>query len=171
MSDRSDRIATVAGTDSIELQSLLAAVAAEWCADGVNVTGLIAESHGLPQRACSAGILREINSGRPHTIYLDVSPGDTSCHLDASGVDGACKSILDRIATSDLVILSKFGKLEASGSGLAKAFKAAMAAGKPILTTVSAKHRSAWQVFAPGAIDLSPDKAALQRWWGEIAAG
>lgn len=171
MSDRSTRIATVVGADGIKLQALLAAIAAEWRAGGVGVVGVIAEPHGLPNSTCSAGILREVNSGMLHTIYLDVAPSNTSCHLDASGVDRACKSILDQIATSDLVVLSKFGKLEASGSGLAKAFKAAIAAGKPILTTVSAKHRDAWEAFAPDAIDLPPDKAALQRWWGEIAAG
>lgn len=170
MSNSSARIATVVGADSIKIQALLAAMAAEWHVRGVSVAGVIAEPHGLPSVVCSAGILREISSGRPHTIYLDVVPSGTSCHLDASGVERACESILARIATSDLVILSKFGKLEASGSGLAKAFKAAVAAGKPVLTTVSAKHRKAWRAFAPDAIDLSADKADLQRWWGRVCA-
>lgn len=169
MSNRSARIATVVGADSVKIQVLLAAMAAEWRASGVSVAGVIAEPHGLPSVVCSAGILREISSGRPHTIYLDIVPSDT-CHLDASGVEHACESVLAHIATSDLVILSKFGKLEASGAGLAKAFKAAVAAGKPVLTTVSAKHRRAWRAFAPDAIDLSADKDDLQRWWGRVCA-
>lgn len=166
----STRIATLAGADSAELQALLATKAAEWRADGIKVAGLIAEPNELPPRICSAGILREINSGKPHTIYLDTAPTDTSCHLDAAGVHSACESILNQIAACDLLILSKFGKLEASGAGLTEAFKAAMAAGKPILTTVSAKHRSAWRTFAPDAVDLPADRARLQRWWDEIAA-
>lgn len=164
------RIATVVGMDGVQVQTLLAAMAAEWHASGINVAGVVAESHDLPNVVCSAGILREIGSGTPHTIYLDVVPSDTSCHLDASGVERACESILARIAASDLVILSKFGKLEASGAGLAKAFKVAMAAGKPVLTTVSAKHRKAWQAFAPDAIELSADEDDLQRWWGRVCA-
>jgi hypothetical protein len=35
------------------------------------------------------------------------------------------------------VVLSKFGKLETSGGGLAAAFRAGTAAGKPVVTTVS----------------------------------
>jgi hypothetical protein len=38
--------------------------------------------------------------------------------------------------------------------GLAGAFEAVIAAGKPILTMVSERHRSVWEIFASKAICL-----------------
>lgn len=164
------RIATVIGADSATTQALLATMAAGWRASGTRVVGVIAESHGLSDRTCGAGILRDIASGKPHRIYLETAPSHTSCHLDAAGVEAACAEIRDQILTSDLVILSKFGKLEAMRAGLADAFEAAVTAGKPILTTVSDKHRTAWEAFAPDAISLSADETALRTWWDALCA-
>jgi len=44
-------------------------------------------------------------------------------------VASACTAVLDRIAESDLVVLNKYGKLEAMQQGLAAAFEAAVSAG------------------------------------------
>ncbi len=78
--------------------------------------------------------------------------------------------VLGQIPDSDVVVLSKFGKLEAAGGGLAPAFAAAIAAGKPVLTTVSELHRDAWQRLAPDAVRLPADPAAIRDWWADIAA-
>jgi hypothetical protein len=76
----------------------------------------------------------------------------------------ACASVVDRIATSDLVVLSKFGKVEAMGSGLFEAFEIAVRLGKPLLTSVAPKHHYAWQRFAPEAGFISPDRASIETW-------
>jgi len=164
-------IAAVTGTGSQDVQALLAAVVAEWRASGIKVAALLAESHDLPDRSCAAGFLREVGSGAAFPIYLETAPSHTSCHLDAAGVDAACAALLDRIPASDLVVLSKFGKLEAAGSGLVPAFEAAVAAGKPVLTSVSQKHRDAWQAFVPDAASLAADTESLERWRRSLAAG
>jgi hypothetical protein len=72
------------------------------------------------------------------------------------------------VAASDIVVLSKFGKLETLGEGLAPAFKAAFSAGKPVLTTVSAKHRDAWRSFAPETTFLSDDDVTILMWWQSL---
>lgn len=172
MAHRAGKIATIAGADSETIQALLATAAAGWRAAGVKVTGVIAEPHGLADRTCSAGILRDVVSGAPFRIYLETPRADTSCQLDAEGVAAACDAVRDQVAASDLVVLSKFGKLEAMRQGLAPIFEAALAAGKPILTTVSEKHRDAWRALAPDAVSLAADDAAVQNWWcatGETA--
>jgi nucleoside-triphosphatase THEP1 len=171
MTQTTDRIAAVAGADGTTAQTLFAEVAARWRAAGIGVVGVIAEAHGLPGRTCGAGILRDIASGTPYRIYLDTPPGNTSCHLDAAGVEAACAAVRDQVRTSDLVILSKFGKLEAARRGLAGVFEAALAAGKPVLTTVSEKHRDAWRAFAPDAAFLEADEAALQAWRRTVCTG
>lgn len=139
-------------------------MAADGRSAGLNVVGVIAETHGLPERTCSAGVLRDIASGVQYPIYLETSV-ETSCHLDALGVEVACSSVLDQVQDSDLVVLSKFGKLEAIHKGLFPAFEAAIAARKPVLTTVSSKHREAWKAFAADAASIEADKAALAGWW------
>lgn len=165
------QIASVVGAESATVQALFAAAVKDWRASGARVAGVIAEAHGLPDRTCAAGILRDIVTGRGFPIYLETAPSGTSCHLDASGVNAACAQILGQVATSDLVVLSKFGKLEAARSGLIEAFEAAITGGKPLLTSVSDKHREAWRAFAPAAIELPAEAAALRAWWRSQRAG
>lgn len=112
------RAAAVIGSDGASIQALLAAAVADWRRTGARVVGVLAETHGLPDRTCGAGILRDVTSGTAYSIYLETVPSHTSCHLDAAGVEAACRAILDQIAGSELVVLSKFGKLEAMGRGL-----------------------------------------------------
>lgn len=171
MSAGPNRIAVVQGADGESIQRLFAAVAADRQFEELNVVGVIAETHGLPDRTCSAGILKDIASGARFPIYLETAPAGTACHLDARGVQMACSSLLEQVQGSDLVVLSKFGKLEAMHQGLFPVFEAAIAKGKPLLTTVSSKHRDAWQGFAPDAILFEAGKAALEEWWrAQIAA-
>lgn len=171
MAASASRIASIVGADSAAVQALFADVVAEWRASGVRIAGVIAETRDLPGRTCAAGVLRSITSGGVFRIYLDEPPQGTSCHLDAKGVGGACAEILDQIAASDLLVLSKFGKLEAAGSGLLPAFEAAITAGKPVLTSVSEKHRAAWRAFAPAAAELPANVAAFRSWWERQWAG
>ncbi|HEY5301711.1 MAG TPA: DUF2478 domain-containing protein [Acetobacteraceae bacterium] len=163
MTPATGRIAVVVQADGAT-QALFAAMVAGWRASGAKVVGVIAEAHNLPDRTCSAGYLRDIASGTPYPMFLETAPANTSCHLDAGGVESACVAVLDQVPTSDLVVLSKFGKLEAARGGLAAAFEAAIAAGKPVLTTVSEKHHDAWEAVAPGATRLTGEPA-IQAWW------
>ena len=163
--------AIAADDDRVDAQALLARAAEMAHALDMRVAGVLAEHHGLPDRSCAAGTLRDIASGRGHTIYLPVAPSGTSCHLDPAGVEAACAEVLDRLEGVDLVILSKFGKLEAAGSGLFRAFEAAVAMGKPVLTSVSGRHRDAFCGFAPEAAFLAADEAAIMRWLRSTIAG
>ena len=158
-------VAVIGGMESSALQAVLVSFAAQCRAQGMRVAGVVAEAHGLPDRTCSAGILRSLASGEGFPIYLGEAPAGTSCHLDSRGVDAACASVLDQLQASDLVILSKFGKLEAMQGGLYPAFEAAVAAGKPVVTSVSAKHETAWHLFAPAAASVDAKREALTHWW------
>jgi nucleoside-triphosphatase THEP1 len=158
-------IAAILGRDSTAAQSLLAALVARWQAAGTKVVGVIDEGHGIPDRTCRAGTLRDIVSGKRFPIFFETAPSDTSCLIDVPGVEAAAEALLPQISASDLVVLSKFGKVEATGRGLSAVFEAAIASEKPVLTAVSQKHRDAWQAFAPGATVLAPDEAAIEAWW------
>lgn len=162
------RIAAVTGGRSAAAQPLFAALVAEWRAAGTKIAGVFAEPHGASDRTCTAGVLRDINSGEPYQIHFDTPPSGTSCDIDAAGVQSACAAVLESLPTSDLVVLSKFGKLETMRAGLAEAFEAAIAADKPLLTTVSDRHLDAWRALAPESIRLPADEAAIRAWWRDI---
>jgi hypothetical protein len=168
MAPRAGKIAAVLTDDGTAAQALLAAIVADWRNSGAKIAGVIGELHGLPDRTCGAGFLRDIASGKPYPTYLQIPPRQTSCHLDAAGVASACKAILDQIPASDLVVLNKFGKLEGIGEGLAAAFELAVRTDKPILTTVSERHRDAWGAFAPDTSFLPADREAVESWWSAV---
>lgn len=162
-------VAALLRTGAGDPETLLAGAVAAWREAGLRVAGVLAEPHNLPGFACGAGYLRDIETGAAQRIFLESAPATTVCHLDAAGVEAACRALADRIAASDRVVLSKFGKLEAGGGGLAPAFRAAIAAGKPLLTTVSEKHLDAWRSFAPDA-ELLAGAPALDAWRAKPAA-
>ncbi|MEW6630173.1 MAG: DUF2478 domain-containing protein [Pseudomonadota bacterium] len=157
-------IAAIVCAESTVIQKLLAAAVLDWRWAGLKVCGLVEEAHGLTGRSCSSGLLRNVETGNIFAMYLDEPPAHTSCTLDELGVVNACASVVDRIATSDLVVLSKFGKVEAVGSGLHEAFELAIRLDKPVLTSVAPKHHYAWQRFAPEASFIGPDRASIEAW-------
>lgn len=164
MTSAKGSLAAVTGRDSGEVQAAFAAIANELLAKSLRVVGVVSEALAPPHGTCTAGFLRDIASDARFKIYLQHAPLDTSCHLDESGVNAACRHLLPQIPSCDLVIMSKFGKLEASGAGLAPAFEAAIKARKPVLTSVSERHWAAWRAFAPGAANLGGDEPAIQSW-------
>jgi hypothetical protein len=86
--------------------------------------------------------------------------------LQGAGALLAAQAVERDITTGcDLVILSKFGKLEASRQGLVAAFTAAMEAGLPILTSVSPAFAQAWADFAAPLFDVLPaDPNQIDAW-------
>lgn len=163
-------IAAVANREGLDSQALLAAAAAEWSRAGLRVAGLLARNADTGE-VCSADRLTDIGSGRHYGVRLDAAPAHTSCHLDPIGMEAACAGLLGQIAAADVIILSKFGKLETMQRGLWPAFAAAAAAGKPLLTSVSEKHVAAWSGFAPASLWLDADPAAIAGWWQALAPG
>jgi hypothetical protein len=179
------RIVGIQGAESTRIQRLLAETARAWRARGLEVVGLVEEhSEGL-RKACGGSILRDLSSGSKHRLYQDLGPQSTACCLDAAGVAEACQAVLDRIGSADLVILSKFGKLEAEGGGLMDAFVRAAEFEKPVLTSVAPAFGLSYLEFVgplgglypaeQGAIDgwltnivgwndCIPDRRAVQNW-------
>jgi len=165
MTAAANRIAVVRGPDSATVQALFQQMVERWRASGVQVVGLIENTHGLAGRTCNAGVLRDIATGSPYPIFREAVLRSDACHIDVTGAELASKAVLAQIGTCDLVILSKFGKLEAAKRGLIGAFEAAKTLGKPVLTTVSDRHFEAWREFAPDASTLEARPDALTQWW------
>ncbi|MBU6269585.1 MAG: DUF2478 domain-containing protein [Sphingomonadales bacterium] len=159
-------IAVVQGAASAVIQRLLADFAARWNGR-IRIAGLVEEAQ---QDACNCapGRLRSLVDGSLYPIFQDLGPGSVACALDAVSLVAACEAVRRDIAAGcDLVILSKFGKLEAeSRSGLLPAFADAIEAGIPILTAVAPKFDDRWQAFAaPLDVRIPATSDALDGWW------
>jgi Protein of unknown function (DUF2478) len=164
-------IAVVQGAPGTIVQQIFRDLIEQW-RPPARIAGVIAETHGLADRSCSAGFLRNIGTGEQFPIFQDLGPGSTACHLDGGGMLPAAEAVRRDIAAGcDLVLLSKFGKLEAANSGLADAFAAAIEAHVPVLTSVSPAFDAAWAKFAaPLFVALPADPAEIDAWWRAVRA-
>src|SRR3954469_13554365 len=145
MDDPAKTIAVVRGQSTADVEQTFRTLVDRW-RPTVRLAGLIAESHGLEDRACNAGFLRNVATAERFSIFQDLGPGSTVCHLDGAGALTAAGAGRRGIAAGcELVVLSKFGKLEAAGEGLAGAFQAALDAHTPLLTSVSPAFEEVWK--------------------------
>jgi hypothetical protein len=163
------RIAVVQGASNATIQEIFRSIADRWSRTA-RVAGVVAQHHGLLDRACSAGFLRNILTGERFPIFQDLGPGSTACHLDGDGALFAAEAVRRDIADGcDLVLLNKFGKLEVAHSGLADAFRAAIEADIPVLTSVSPASEAAWKTFAASLyIKLRSEPAEIDAWWQAV---
>lgn len=169
MTEPMRKIAVVQGAPSAEVQVLFRRFVDRW-RRSVRLAGVVAEDHGLPDRACTAGYLRSLASGERFQIFQDLGAGSKGCHLSADGAIAAAHAVERDIAAGcDLVVLSKFGSLERKGSGLRDAFSAAIEAGVPVLTSLSPTYQAAWDGFAaPLSVTLPPDPERIDAWWQAV---
>lgn len=166
------QIAVVQGAKSTIVQQLFREFVARNRAE-IRIVGLIERSSD-EAAPCSAGQLHSIANDQSFPIFQELGKDSVACALDATGVIKATQAVCGDIASGcDLVVLSKFGKLEAeSRSGLIPAFIAAMEAGIPILTSVSPKYADAWERFAAPLFGLlSAEADAIDHWWKTISVG
>jgi hypothetical protein len=159
------KIAVIQGAPAASIQQLFATLADRW-QPSLRLAGVVAEDHGLADRACSAGYLRSLRNGERFRIFQDLGPGSTGCHLAGEGALAATVAVQRDIANGcDLVVLNKFGKLEAGGGGLRDAFSEAIEWGIPVLTSVSPAFATAWQEFAGSlSVVLPADGDRIEAW-------
>ncbi|WP_312163291.1 DUF2478 domain-containing protein [Phenylobacterium sp.] len=157
-------IAVVRGAPTPAIQSLFCAFA-QRLGPRVRVAGVVEEEPGEGEAQ-----LRSLVDGRRFPVFQELGGGSTACGLDAGSIVTACEAVRQDIAAGcDLVVLSKFGRLEAERTGLSDAFAAGLAARTPILTSVAQKFDPVWSAFAaPLYVVLPPDLAAIEGWWRSL---
>jgi Protein of unknown function (DUF2478) len=165
------QIAVIQGAATPVVQAVMRAFIAR-LGDSVRAVGVVEDPLPVEDDGCSAGELTSLGDGTRFALLQDLGPGAVGCRLDSGAVVSACEVVERDIAAGcDLVVLSKFGKVEAERTGLAPAFASAMQAGVPILTSVSPKFVAAWDGFAaPLYVILPPDLDAVEAWWAAVRA-
>jgi hypothetical protein len=163
-------IAIIQGAASPVIQQLLSEFVDRW-SSAARLVGVVEHARSQNGSACGPGRLRSIADGRIYPLFQDLGPGAAGCSLDPEGAVLACEAVERDIAGGcDLVVLSKFAKMEADNrSGLMSAFIAAVEAGVPILSSVSPKFEKAWLKFAgPLSVSLPAEAAAIDDWWNAV---
>jgi nucleoside-triphosphatase THEP1 len=166
-STASRRIAALHGAPSAAIQELLLAFARTMSREGLRVAGVVEIADCKPSGGCKSLSVRDLTSGETFSISQDLGAGSMACNLDPAGLLRACGKVEQAISEgADLVILSKFGKLEAARSGLSDAFRAAVLADIPVLTAVPAPVLDEWERFAgPLSEFVDPRAESLEKWW------
>jgi hypothetical protein len=100
----------------------------------------------------------------------DLPACTAGCRLDARRLAGVAMRVTGAIAGgSDLVIISRFGRMEAAGGGLAGLITCAVNAGIPVLIAVPEHRFAALVKFADGMnVRLACRRDALDRWWRSV---
>jgi Protein of unknown function (DUF2478) len=162
------RIGAVRGAKTEVIQRLLARFAQRRLEEGLHVAGMIEETAGAEDGVvCGSLVLRDTTTGALTPITQNLGRGSTACSLDSAGLACACQAVLTAIEQgAGLVVLSKFGKIEAEGGGLIDAFRAAAEAGIPCITGVAPSFAAAFLEYAGGYSQwIEARDSELERWW------
>lgn len=140
-----------------------------WRRGGLRVAGLVEEDMPRSDRGVCDMILHELMSGERILISEYRGKEARGCRLDMGALLHAAELARGSLATADILILNKFGKIECEGGGLRSLIADALDRAVPIVIFVPRRNRDAWQTFAgPLAAqwefaDLSDDATAAER--------
>ncbi|HLU20281.1 MAG TPA: DUF2478 domain-containing protein [Pusillimonas sp.] len=120
---------------------------------------------------CTTRTLCDIEHGTLYPISQNLGKESQACCLDTSALIQAGQ-VLRRALNSgaDLVIVNRFGILEADGEGFSAEMLELMSGGVPMLTVVSPPYLQAWRTFTGGvAAELPPDAEAMWQWFDGLS--
>lgn len=160
--------AVVHGLGGLPADALLEDFVAEVARRGFSVGGVVQRNVGDIDECDHTMLLVDVASGATYDITQRLGAGSDACRVNPAEVAAAGSAVRNALERGvDLIVVNKFAGLEAAGEGLSDELLTAMAAGVPVLTAVSGRFLNEWHAFTGGMADLlSPDPAALWRWWG-----
>ncbi len=165
-------IAAVIYTPADAVEKLFAEAARVLLAQGVRLGGMI--QHDLPGAADDpcAMELENLENGVCIPLSQDLGKCSVSCRVDPNALaqgSVAIRGALQRGA--ELVVVNKFGALEAGGAGLRDEMAAAVLAGVPLLTAVGERFLPEWLEFTAGEFTaLNAELADVLAWWTALRA-
>ena len=162
------KLAALRHDGRLDMDDLLAREVARLQAEGRRVRGLLMDWPD-GDRVCGAMLLRDVSGGETYLVSQDLGPGATGCRVDPHGFARASEVLRRALAETpapDLVVVNRFGGLEAGGEGLLDELSALLAADVPVLTAVADKHAAAWAAFSGDWPLLAPE--ALPDWLSSL---
>lgn len=139
----------------------LSALANRLIAGGKRVVGTLPLNPDPPDPNNCDMDIRVIPSGATFRISQSLGPGSTGCRLDAGALEMAVPVVAAELAQgADLLVLNKFGKLEAEGRGFCPVIAAALEKGIPVVLGVNRLNLEPLLAWSGGlACELKPGGA------------
>lgn len=172
MTDSATPIADIPFKGRAPIDALLATVVERLRQDGVRVIGFLQEDDSallggeVGADACSTMRLRDLAGGGVMGISQDLGRFSEGCRLDSVALTEAAGRLEAALeAGADLLVVNRFGKAEADGSGLRPVIARAIADNIPVLVPVREDYATAWANFHGGmAASLPAEAEAVLDW-------
>jgi hypothetical protein len=161
-------IAAVIYPDGVYPDRLLRQVLAPLRGRGVPLAGVL-QVDQQPAGDCHPCdmLLEELAGGGIVALAENRGKHARGCRLDVAGLTELAEAVQSSLQADEprLLVVNKFGKIEADGGGLREAIADAVALGIPVLVGVPLRNLESWRAFAGDlATELVPDAAAIGRW-------
>ncbi len=131
---------------------LLSRLAESLCQRGLRVAGVIEHLEDNPDGPCDVRLEvlgARIGAGNAIALSASRGRGARGCRLDTDALMRAVSLTQAALeAGADILIINKFGKMEAEGSGFRPVLADAVMRGIPVVIGVPARNLDAFRVFA-----------------------
>lgn len=152
--EMSSNILAVVYSDGFAADRMLADIAYRLRDDGVVVAGLVQLNTFVRDRAKCDMAVEELYSRTVYQLSEDRGPAAKGCRLDHTRLTEAAGLFSAALKQRpELVVLNKFGKVEAEGGGLRDALGHAVALEVPLIVGVPYRNLDQWRHFAGGLAD------------------
>lgn len=133
---------------------------------GIAVAGIVQHNKFIRDRTRCDMEVEELASGIVLQLSEDRGKEARGCRLDRGALSEAALLISGSFQDQpELVILNKFGKLEAEGRGLRDTLSDAVQLGVPVVVGVPYRNLEQWRAFAEGLAEECPiGSPRLQEW-------
>lgn len=164
-------LAIIHATTTGSLGAILREVADHLVARGWHLAGVIQDAPAGPQDHPCDMDLRVLPSGRRVCINQNLGKGSRGCRLDGGGIEAAAASVATDVASNapDLLIVNKFGKIEAAGRGFRPLIGDALDWGIPVIVGVNDLDRADLEAFTCGMGAIVATETARIVSWAETA--
>jgi hypothetical protein len=166
MKMQSSNIMAVVYTDGLAADKFLAGWGYRLRAAGLSVAGLVQlNTFERDPGKCDMAV-EELYSGTVLQLSEDRGKGSSGCRLDRSILMQASVLLLRALENKlDVLVLNKFGKVEAEGQGLRDVLGKAVELGVAVVVGVPFRNLDQWRIFAGDlAEECSTESKRLKDW-------
>ena len=147
------------------LDPLMADLAQNLHSHGLRLAGVVQSHHNRPGRLKCDLALQLLPDGALRPISQDLGPLAEGCRLDVGALESVVIEVSQSLPGADLLLINRFGKIEAEGRGFVSVISEALGAGQSVLIGVAPRWVEAFGAFAGDlAEELPADLAALEAW-------
>lgn len=135
---------------------------------GVDLAGTLQRAPaGMVGRHPCDLLIEDLATGEVTAIAEERGKMARGCRLDIAVLECIAGAVIDsvRCRLPRLLVINKFGRVEAEGGGLFAAIGAAVERDIPVLAGVPARNLDSWKAFAGSlATELPATQEAVDRW-------